>query len=329
MALALAAVVVGAPTARGQTPTREGAASSKIPEAQQRFHRGIELYKEGDLAAAQVEFKRAYELAPSYKILYNLGQVAYQRHDYATALRTLRQYLGESDDAIPAERQHQVARDIADLQQRVGQLDIDGGDEGAEVLIDDNLKGTTPLRAPIAVNSGLRKVDLVSRSGERRTRVIDVAGGEIMRVSFPRLTLRSDPAVPAVPAAHPNLAAPAAPASPRRTDLAKPSPVAAPAVPSIVFAPERAAAPPRRSGFPWKSWTFTGLLAGGAAATGAIAWSSKRDLDSQLSMFPANDVEIDYDRRRARGFALATDGLLIGTAIMTTLSLYLTFRDAR
>lgn len=316
MALALAAIVVGAPTARGQTPTPEGAASSKMPEAQQRFHRGIELYKDGDLAAAQVEFKRAYELAPSYKILYNLGQVAYQRHDYATALRTLRQYLGESDDAIPAERQHEVARDIADLQQRVGKLEIDGGEEGAEVLIDDNLKGTTPLRTPIAVNSGLRKVDLVSRGGERRTRVIDVAGGELTRVSFPRLTLRSEPAA-------------AAPVSLRRSDPAKPPPVAAPAVPSIVFAPDRAAARPRSSGFPWKSWTFTGLLAGGAAATGAIAWSSKRDLDSQLSMFPANDVEIDYDRRRARGFALATDGLLIGTAIMTTLSLYLTFRDQR
>ena len=42
-----------------------------------------------------------------------------------------------------------------------------------------------------------------------------------------------------------------------------------------------------------------------------------------------DDVEVDYDKRRTRGFALATDGLLIGTAVMTAVSLYLTVRDPR
>ena len=66
-----------------------------------------------------------------------------------------------------------------------------------------------------------------------------------------------------------------------------------------------------------------------AAATGIVAWTSKKDLDQQLGMFPADNNEIDYDRRRTRGFALATDGLLIGTAIMASISLYLTFRDPK
>jgi hypothetical protein len=54
---------------------------------------------------------------------------------------------------------------------------------------------------------------------------------------------------------------------------------------------------------------------------------AKHDLDQQLSVFPGDADEIDYDRRRTRGFALATDGLLIGTAVMTAISLYLTLRD--
>ncbi len=103
------------------------------------------------------------------------------------------------------------------------------------------------------------------------------------------------------------------------------APAPSQAVPSIVATPS---AKPGRS-FPWKSWTLTGLLAGGAAATGTIALSAKRDLDTQLSRFPTDDVEVDYDKRRTRGFALATDGLLIGTAVMTAVSLYLTVRDPK
>ena len=45
-------------------------------------------------------------------------------------------------------------------------------------------------------------------------------------------------------------------------------------------------------------------------------------------MFPLDPVEVDYYDRRTRGFALATDGLLIGTSIMTAISFYLTFRRA-
>jgi len=71
----------------------------------------------------------------------------------------------------------------------------------------------------------------------------------------------------------------------------------------------------------------TGILAAGAATTGVMAVVSKRELGAQLSKFPLDDVEVDYYSRRTRGFALATDGLLIGTSIMTAVSFYLTFRS--
>ena len=135
--------------------------AGKRSDAQRRFQRGIELYKAGDFGPALVEFKRAYELVPSYKILYNLGQVSYQRRDHAAALRYFRQYLADGDDAIPAERRQEVNADIAELEQSVGRLQIDAAEEGAEVFVDDVLVGETPLRALITVNGGPRKIDLV------------------------------------------------------------------------------------------------------------------------------------------------------------------------
>ncbi len=182
--LAVALATLAGRAAVAQSP--KGSEAAKLDDAQRRFQRGVELYKEGDFGGAFVEFKRAYDLVPSYKILYNLGQVSYQRHDYASALRYFRQYLGEGDEAIPAERQREVAAEITKLAPRVGSIEVQALDEGAEVLVDDVVMGTTPV-GTLIVNVGRRKVDLVARGGEHATRVVEVAGGEIVRVPFPRL----------------------------------------------------------------------------------------------------------------------------------------------
>ena len=323
LTFSVAAIGGGAGVARAQAGAPAQAAprdgdDSKVSDAQRRFRRGIDLYKGGEFAAAQGEFTRAYELVPNYKLLYNLGQVTYQRHDHAAALRYFRQYLTDGVDQISAERRHEVTADIADLEQRVGRLQIETPEGGAEVFVDDVLVGKTPLRVLIAVNGGPRKVDVVARSGEHQTRQVDVGSGEILRVPFPRLTLVAPP--PPAPERRP------APTPAPITIAAAPTATTSQSVPSVVAT--SSPTKPTRS-FPWKSWTLTGLLAGSAAITGYIAVNAKHDLDYQLQQFPADDIEIDYDRRRTHGFALATDGLLIGTALMTAVSLYLTFRDPR
>ncbi len=74
---------------------------------------------------------------------------------------------------------------IIDLEQRIGRLQIETPEVGAEVFVDDVLVGKTPLRALVAVNGGPRKVDLVAPSGDHQTRQVDVGSGEIVRVPFP------------------------------------------------------------------------------------------------------------------------------------------------
>jgi hypothetical protein len=330
-ALLLAAWAGTAAPAFAQARAQKDAGATKQPEAERRFRRGIDLYKDGDFAAALVEFKRAYELVPSYKILYNLGQVSFQRHDHAAALRYFRQYLADGNDGITTERRREVAAAIVELEPRVGRIDVQTGDNGVEVFIDDVLIGTTPLHALTAVNAGRRKVDVVARNGDHRSRVIDVAGGEIVPVLFPRLASRpaeAAPAPPPEPLGQPKTGALAAalPAAPPPPAPAA-SPVATAVASPAASVPVAVATPARKSKFPWKSWTLTGLLAGGAATTGVFAVQSKRDYDSVVNTFPADPNDVDYYQRRTRGFAMATDGLLIGTAVMAAISIYLTLRD--
>ena len=61
LALALTVLTAGARPVQAQPPSAE-AEAAKTSEAQAHFHRGIEFYKQGDFAAAQVEFTRAYEM---------------------------------------------------------------------------------------------------------------------------------------------------------------------------------------------------------------------------------------------------------------------------
>ena len=318
LALAMAAIAGGSGAAHAQAkaPVKALAQSSprdaddsKLTEAQHRFHRGIDLYKNGDFAAAQVEFTRAYELVPNYKILYNLGQVAYQRHDHAAALRTFRQYLADGVDQISAERRHEVMR----LHHRPRATDRPVAD-----------------RDPRGRRGGLRRrragrEDAAARAGRGQRRPAKGRPGRVERRSPDapgRRRLGRDRARPVSPS---DAGRAAVTATPGPAIAVTTAPAPSQAVPSIVATPS---AKPGRS-FPWKSWTLTGLLAGGAAVTGTIALSAKRDLDTQLSRFPTDDVEVDYDKRRTRGFALATDGLLIGTAVMAAVSLYLTVRDPK
>ncbi len=62
-----------------QTPP---AATSSPPSARDRaialFKRGLDLYAAGDYVGSRIEFQRAYDAAPNYKVLYNIGQVCFQ-----------------------------------------------------------------------------------------------------------------------------------------------------------------------------------------------------------------------------------------------------------
>ncbi|HEX7507163.1 MAG TPA: hypothetical protein VF550_10350, partial [Polyangia bacterium] len=75
--------LVASGTARAEPASNASDASA---QARGCFQRGLELFDERDLDGAMVEFRRAYELAKSYRILFNLGQVAADKHDYAAAL---------------------------------------------------------------------------------------------------------------------------------------------------------------------------------------------------------------------------------------------------
>lgn len=144
-------------------------------EVRVRFARGTQLYDEGEYRLALIEFERAYTLIPSYRILYNIGQVQQQLSQFAKALASLERYLAEGEGKIPDDRRAAVERDIQVLRTRVAKLTIHA-DAKAEVNVD----GVT-LSLPIEerlVDAGEHRITVSKRGYRSESRVLVLASGD-------------------------------------------------------------------------------------------------------------------------------------------------------
>ena len=127
-------------------------------EAGAHFDRGATLYMEGDYAAALVEFKRAYDASPAWQVLFNIGQCYFQLRDYANALVTLQRFAAEGGDHIGKDDRATLDAELPDLVSRVARVSVSSNLEGATVSVDDQVVGTTPLKSPVLVSIGMRKI---------------------------------------------------------------------------------------------------------------------------------------------------------------------------
>lgn len=125
-----------------------------LREAGERFDRGVTFYDEGDFGAALAEFRRAYELTGHWGVLYNLGQVSAALNRNVDAVRCFEDYLESGGGEIDAARRAEVEQRLRELRSRLATLTVTVDVDGAEVLLDDEIVGTTPLPEPIYVAAG-------------------------------------------------------------------------------------------------------------------------------------------------------------------------------
>lgn len=270
----------------------KGAEEDAHEEASDRFRRGVKLYKDGDHVAALVEFKRAYELEPNYRVLYNLGQTSRELKDYASALVAYRRYLDEGKDEIRPARKKEVERVLEDLTDRVGTLRVTTNVEGAEIQIDDEVVGVTPLDQPVVVNIGKRRVAATLAGHAPARRLIEVAGRDDLEVKLELADLRRDDSGTPTPT----------PDSPISADEEDALPV-----PAII------------------ALSITGACGIATGVLGGLALSARKERDDALDAFPGNRQTIDAAKRRTTKLATATDVMIGVTAAgaITTLVLFL------
>jgi len=179
-ALAVAVTLGSVPAlADAPKPTKQ-----QIEEAMPHFSKGVELYDENDFAGALVEFKRAYELAADYHVLFNIAQAAYQVQNYAAALDGFQRYLNDGGAAIAKDRKQFVDKEIVKLKGRVAKVEVVVNIAGATVSVDDEEVGKTPLAEPLTVSQGKRKITVSLKDHAPETRTLELSGGDTQRLEF-------------------------------------------------------------------------------------------------------------------------------------------------
>jgi len=258
-------------------PPPSGAKAEAPDEGRDHFNRGVALFREGDYRAALAEFRRAYEISHNYRALYNIGQTEFEVQDYAGARSSFQKYLVEGGAEIEAGRRAEVEADVKKLSARVARIEIKTNTAGADILLDDTVIGQAPLKEPLLVSAGRRKITVQKGSLPPVTRFVEIAGGDTSSVTIDL--------VAAEPAARPSVA---------------PTPVAPP--------------PPARTAL-WISLAGTGALATGAAVTGILALGAHSDAETKLGTRGVAAADVEAAHSKAATLGLVTD-VLGGAAIL-------------
>lgn len=289
LAVVAASFGVAAPAAADQ-PEPQASEANRLA-AQDAHRHALELFDRGQHAEALAEFKRAYALAPSFRILYNIGLSDVALGDSLSALDAFASYLREGGDRIPASRRTQVEAEIARLSKLLASLNIEVEEPAAEVTVDGTLLGPGPISQQLRLSSGRHTVGVRSADGTVKTQSVTLtAGGEqSLRFQAPSATATASPLAPGV-------------------------------------SPPAETTSGRHREFPWIAWGVTGALGASAAVTGVLALNAHADERDAKTRQGITLDALQAAHDKVQNFALATDILLVGTALSAGVSVYLTFR---
>lgn len=138
-------------------------------EAREHFSAGVSFMQDPDGARYEEafrEFRRAYELSPSWKILGNLGIAALRLERDGEAIDAFRKYLTEGGAAVDGAERTQFERDLATLESSVVRVKFTISPAGAQ-LIDTRMPPTgSPITTRYSASNGT--LDIGIRAGHHK-----------------------------------------------------------------------------------------------------------------------------------------------------------------
>jgi hypothetical protein len=279
--------------AQASPPTGDPQAKA---QAQTLLGQGTKLYQQGDVAGALERFNAAYAAYPSPKLMFNIAQADRDLGRPVEALEAFEKFLAGAADASP-ETVADVRKSVAELQRKLGRIQIDCETAGAEIGLDGKYVGVAPIPDLIWATPGRHQVTAKHASAAPAIEDADVTAGPVTTVT---IRLR-----------------------PMAASVASPAPKAAPDF------DVQAALPPSGGSEGWwlgRKWTWvaagsTVLLAAGAITAGALMQSKFDSLRSSCGAGnPARPgcSQSDIDSVSSRRIMANVFWGLAGAAAVTT-----------
>lgn len=181
LVLALCAVpTLTAGSASAQAPTQSDALTEM---ARKRFEEGVRHFDQGDYPRAQAAFLQAWALKKHPAVLLNLAQSELRAGNHVDAARHFAQYLHEYPDT-PQDQQALAQEGLRDARKHTGLLEVAVSTEGAEVLVDGEVVGRSPLPGPVDVQPGSHQVEVRLPGAPPASQQTSVQAGQSVPLHF-------------------------------------------------------------------------------------------------------------------------------------------------
>jgi hypothetical protein len=151
-------------------------------KAKEHYLKGKELVDAGAYKKAIVELEASYELNPVPIVLYNIGLCYDELHLYASALKHYRLFVAKATEDLASLKQSVSVR-IQELNKFLGILKLTVDEEGADVLVDNEWIGKTPLPATF-IETGNHDLEIRKTGFPDIEQKIKIISGESLELEF-------------------------------------------------------------------------------------------------------------------------------------------------
>ncbi|HEU4539042.1 MAG TPA: PEGA domain-containing protein [Polyangiaceae bacterium] len=155
--LAPTAVTLAPPAARAQAKP-PSLATQLTGAAKEHFQTGVRLAGRRDWNGARTSFQAAYDASGNPRVLFNVAIAERELGRYAAAVDTFKRELSEGQGKLTKGEEAEVRAAVASLEKLLATLTIEVNEPGADVFVDAEKVGTSPLKGPVTVQVGERRV---------------------------------------------------------------------------------------------------------------------------------------------------------------------------
>ncbi len=156
------------------------------------FKNGVKLFDEQKYAEALAEFEQAFMLEPHPLVLYNLAGSHRALSQYAKAIDFYNRFLVEAVGKVSDDLLHRGRAEYDELLKLIARVDVTSTPEGADVTVDGDPVGQTPLQDQVILGPGDHRIEASLEGYKPVTRKIRVAAGDTLEVELELLTTSSE-----------------------------------------------------------------------------------------------------------------------------------------
>ncbi|XYH99864.1 PEGA domain-containing protein [Sorangium sp. So ce1128] len=142
------------------------------------YELGKTLYGNGDFANAFIKFQRAYESSKDARLVWNMIACTSKMHRYRQLLALVEKLRQEDSGVLLPEDWAKLADLERNASGLVGRLRFAVSEGGAEVTIDGELIGKTPLSDRVIIDAGTRRIRVFKPGFKEHVRVESVSPGD-------------------------------------------------------------------------------------------------------------------------------------------------------